>query len=75
MYSCHECEYKAKRASQLRRHKKSKHEGVKLEWPLRKKKFSHQKSFYLAQMNEGLEKKFCENIASKASEKFSNFRK
>ena len=39
------------------------------------KKFSHQKTFYLAQMNGGLEKKFFENIASKASEKFSNFRK
>ena len=39
------------------------------------KKFSHQKTFYLAQMNGGLEKKFLENIASKASEKFSNFRK
>ena len=50
-----------------------------LERPLRKKKFqknfSHQKTFYLAQMNGGLEKKFFENIASKASEKFSNFRK
>ena len=46
---------------------------------LRKKNFqenfSHQKTFYLAQMNGGLEKKFFENIASKASEKFSNFRK
>ena len=39
------------------------------------KNFSHQKTFYLAQMNGGLEKKFFENIASKASEKFSNFRK
>ena len=33
-----------------------------LEWPLRKKKFqknfSHQKTFYFAQMNGGLEKKF-----------------
>ena len=33
------------------------------------------KTFYLAQMDGGLEKNFFENIASKASEKFSNFRK
>ena len=50
-----------------------------IERPLRKKKFqknfSHQKTFYLAQKNGGLEKKFFENIASKASEQFSNFRK
>ena len=39
------------------------------------KNFSHQKTFYVAQMNEGLEKNFFENIASKASEKFSKFRK
>ena len=32
------------------------------------KNFSHQKTFYLAQMNGGLEKKFFENIASKTSE-------
>ena len=28
MYSCHGCDYKAKRISQLRQPKKSKHDGV-----------------------------------------------